>query len=48
VAAAGVTVTVCDPVIEAVTVSVAVTDRLPAVLSVTLKTCTPASATVKV
>ncbi len=37
------TVTVCEPVIEAVTVSVAVIDLLPAVLSVAVNTCTPLS-----
>ncbi len=39
---------VCEPVIVLVLVSVAVSDWLPAVLSVTLKACTPASAVTKV
>jgi len=46
VAAPGLTVIpVCDPVTEAVTVSVAVTDWAPEVFSVTpfVKVCTPAS-----
>jgi hypothetical protein len=40
-AAAGLTVTVAPPVMELVTVSVAVTDWLPAVFRVTVKVPTP-------
>ena len=48
-AAAGVTVMpACVPVMFPVTVSVAVIDRLPAVLSVTLKVCVPWSPPTKV
>ena len=48
-AAAGLTATVALPVIEEVTVSVAVTVWLPAVFRVRpVKVCTPASAAVKV
>ena len=48
-AAAGVTVMpLCVPVMLPVTVSVAVIDRLPTVLSVTLKVCVPWSTTTKV
>ena len=46
--AAGETVRLAVPVIELVTVSVAVMLCAPAVLRVTLKVCTPASAAVKV
>ena len=49
-AAAGFTVTVALPVIELLRVSVAVTDRLPAVTRVTplVKVCTPLSPATKV
>ena len=48
-AAAGLTATVAEPVIEEVTVSVAVTVWLPAVFRVRpVKVCTPVSAAVKV
>jgi hypothetical protein len=48
-AAAGLTVMPRSlPVIVLVTVSVAVSERLPAVLRVALKVCTPWSAAVKV
>ena len=42
------TKTDCAPVMEDVALSVAVTERIPAVLRVTLKPCVPASVEVKV
>ena len=45
---AGCTVIVCAPAIEPVTVSVAISVWLPAVLSVALNVCVPLSAAVKV
>ena len=46
-AAAGLTVIPCEPVIDAVTVSVAVTDCAPAAVSVAEKVCEPESPATK-